>query len=329
MKYKLAFIIPYFGTFPSTFQIWLNSCGWNQSFDWIIFTDDHTPHDYPPNVIIHYITFSEIKSLLQSNFDFAIDLPSAYKFCDFRPAYGDIFREYLTGYDFWGYCDIDLVWGNLEKWINDYTLDNIDRVSEWGHCCLFRNKEYINTLYQKHIEGMLDYKTVLASDCNFLYDEEGGGQKIFKHFAVPTLTIPLYDVKSDSKRFMPTYASKPFLKETYKDAVFKVSDGNVCLICNDAERVHRQEFAYVHMAKRTLKIEIDKNNLDYLIVPNKYINTEEVHLETLRKYQPKFNWYPQYQWKGFKGKIDVLLGRNKVKWPGSRLQKISDFLHDK
>lgn len=329
MRTKVAFIVPYFGKFPNNFQLWLNSCAWNPSFDWLIFTDDKTEYDYPQNVKVKYFTFNGIIKLLQSRFDFAIDLPSPYKFCDFKPAYGEIFSDWLSNYDFWGYCDIDLVWGNLEHWINDDALLGIDRVSEWGHCCLFRNTKYINSLYRNKVDGVVDYHQVFSSECNYLYDEEGGGQKIFKHYNIPTLIIPLFDIRADKKRFMPTCATEPFLRQSISDVVFEISDSHVYMVSHESDKIIRQEFAYVHMAKRPMKIYIKSTINKYLLIPSKYIVWRELSLYQLKTLQPKFNWYPQYKWKGIKGKIDVLLGKNKVKWPGSRLQKISDFIHGK
>ena len=42
-----------------------------------------------------------------------VTLDRPYKLCDFKPAYGFIFGEYLKEYDYWGHCDIDIVWGDL------------------------------------------------------------------------------------------------------------------------------------------------------------------------------------------------------------------------
>lgn len=49
-KRLCVFILPYYGKFPNYFQLFLNSCGSNPEYDWLIFTDDHTAYDYPDNV---------------------------------------------------------------------------------------------------------------------------------------------------------------------------------------------------------------------------------------------------------------------------------------
>lgn len=50
MKNKVCFVVPYFGKFPSYFDLFLKSCKYNEDFNWIIFTDDKEDYDYPNNV---------------------------------------------------------------------------------------------------------------------------------------------------------------------------------------------------------------------------------------------------------------------------------------
>ena len=115
--YSIAYVVPYFGKFPKGFQFWLLSCKCNPSIDWLIFTDDKTPYDYPENVKVTYWTFDQMKKKAQAIYDFPIFLERPYKLCDFKPAYGEIFADELKDYDFWGHCDIDLVWGNIRNFI--------------------------------------------------------------------------------------------------------------------------------------------------------------------------------------------------------------------
>lgn len=97
---KGVFIVPYFGKFNNYFQLFLNSCKFNKNYDWLFFTDDKTVYDYPDNVTVKYTSFEEIRSFIQSKFDFKISLNYPYKFCDLKPMYGYIFSEYIKEYDF-------------------------------------------------------------------------------------------------------------------------------------------------------------------------------------------------------------------------------------
>lgn len=88
------------GNLPAHFQLWMESCRRNPSVDFLVFTDD---------VKVYYMSFEQMKELFQKQYDFQLSISAPYKFCDFRPAFGEIFSEYLVGYDYWGHCDVDLV----------------------------------------------------------------------------------------------------------------------------------------------------------------------------------------------------------------------------
>lgn len=329
MKHKLAFIVPYIGKFPSNFQLWLNSCRNNPDFDWLIFTDDTTSYDYPFNVKCHRISFDELRQLFQNYFSFPITLENAYKLCDFRPSYPSVFQQYVDKYDFCGYCDLDLIWGDLSHWINDTTLENVDRVSEWGHCCLYRNNREINNLYRKTVDGILNYKDVFRSECNFLYDEVGGAQTLFNRLEIPTLHFPLFDVRADKLRFRPTCASIDYISKAENNIILLVDNEHVYSFGEINSQIQTHEFAYVHFAKRKIRIDIDMTESRYLIIPNKIVKYEELTTDVLRQNQPLCDFYISHKYDLIKGKWDVLLGKNRVKWPNSRLQKISDIIHRK
>lgn len=52
-----------------------------------------------------------------------------YVMVEFKPAFGHIFETYLQGYSHWGYSDLDMVIGDLERWITPDELDDFDIVT--------------------------------------------------------------------------------------------------------------------------------------------------------------------------------------------------------
>ncbi len=52
-----------------------------------------------------------------------------YVMVEFKPAFGHIFQEYLTGYSHWGYADLDMMIGDLERWISPDEFDDFDIVT--------------------------------------------------------------------------------------------------------------------------------------------------------------------------------------------------------
>jgi hypothetical protein len=63
-----------------------------------------------------------------------------------------IYAEYIQEYDFWGHCDIDIVWGHIRSFIDESILQKYQIISSRpgrisGHFCLYRNQETINKVF--------------------------------------------------------------------------------------------------------------------------------------------------------------------------------------
>ena len=160
---KVVKIIPYFGSWPPYFNFYLKTCKSNPHLDIYFFTD-LTPHpDAPPNVSFINIEFRQLKGLIRVKTGVGIPDISPYKLCDFRAAYGLIFEDYIQDFDFWAYGDIDLVYGDLNYFITEKRLQEYDVLSfKKGHLhgpfTIYRNCDYINSLFKKgnYIEIFLD-----------------------------------------------------------------------------------------------------------------------------------------------------------------------------
>ena len=79
----IGFVVPYFtcgnGTVHPMTQLWLDSCKYNSTVDWLFFTDcDLSSFDVPANVQIIKSSFEEIKAKIQSLFGFKISLNKPY-----------------------------------------------------------------------------------------------------------------------------------------------------------------------------------------------------------------------------------------------------------
>lgn len=154
-KQSIAFIVPYFGTWPVWFPGFLISCSFNPSIQWIFFSDCDIPDVLPPNVLIYKTTMGIISKKVFEKTGVKVNLKHPVKFCDLKPAYGHIFEEYLIGYDFWGFCDIDIIWGDIKSFLSDDILKKYDVISSRkhtisGHFTLMRNSLLNKTLYKKY-----------------------------------------------------------------------------------------------------------------------------------------------------------------------------------
>ena len=150
---SIVLILPYFGKWPIWFEAHLLSISKNESVNWLIFTDCEIPDEYPSNIKFIYTTLEKLNDKINEVVGFSVPL-SSRKICDIRPAFGVVFEDYIKNYDFWGFCDLDIIWGNIRNFISDDILDNFDIISSRrnatsGHFTLFRNTIEINNLYKK------------------------------------------------------------------------------------------------------------------------------------------------------------------------------------
>ncbi|WP_144928171.1 MULTISPECIES: DUF6625 family protein [unclassified Pseudomonas] len=141
---SILFIIPYFGRWPFWMPLFLESCRRNPDIDWLLFSDCGVPQDLPSNVTVEIITFEAYCQLVSERLHIEFRPTQAYKLCDIKPALGHIHVDRLEGYDFWGFGDIDLVYGDLRQYFTAERLAAHDLFSTHerrvaGHLCLIRN----------------------------------------------------------------------------------------------------------------------------------------------------------------------------------------------
>ena len=167
---KIAIIIPYFGQFPVWFDLYLYSCSKNPQVDFLFFTDCVLPKRIYDNTIFYKTDF---KSYCKRVSDcLAIDFrpTNAYKLCDLKPFYGVIHKEELKDYDFWGFGDCDLVYGDLQILISKENLERYEFITTHsgrvaGHFTVMRKDskytlaclsipEYKNKLQEKNHLGI-------------------------------------------------------------------------------------------------------------------------------------------------------------------------------
>jgi hypothetical protein len=103
---------------------------------------------------------------------FEVAVESGYKLCDFKPAYGLIFSDCIRGYDFWGYCDVDVIFGNIRAFMTDELLNEYDIISArhdylTGCFALYRNTAAMRELFKQS----KDCRKVFTNPRNFFFDE--------------------------------------------------------------------------------------------------------------------------------------------------------------
>ena len=271
---KIALIIPYFTVYP---PIWLNlnfySCSKQSNIDFIYFTDCdeiiHLASKYS-NIICHKISFEEYCDNVSKRLKVDFHPEHAYKLCDLKPFYGFIHEDILKQYDFWGYGDNDLVYGNLEVLTSDNMLNSYDVITTMseriaGHFSIFRNNEEYRLLpfkcsrwkeqllYAEHVGfDESDWVRLVLPEKRFLTAlYKGLCKECMSYGKWVELTCRLYSNKGERK----------FTKEMFTTPIPK--DGDVWTYDNKTGKIiapDGRELPYLHFLffKKTKYLETDK-----------------------------------------------------------------------
>jgi hypothetical protein len=215
---KICFVVVYFGKWPIWFPAFLHSCKENPTINWIFFTDCGSPAHHPPNVVFYHTTLHQMRELIKQKIGKEVVLESAYKVCDYKPTFGIVFDDYLNDFDFWGHCDVDIIWGDIRKYTTEKILNKYDifstrkgRIS--GHFSLFRNTLSINQLCRQSSE----FAEVMRQVKCRAFDEEGMTRLIARLARAGSIRVywPKFlqnyaAPKTDSPSTLPLYINKYF-----------------------------------------------------------------------------------------------------------------------
>lgn len=178
---KIIFVLPYFGTWPFWFDYFLLSCRYNPTIDWLIISDALPPPDAPNNVTFRTLSFEQYSSIVSDRLDVAFSPSRPYKLCDLKPMYGHVHRADIEHHDFWGFCDMDVVFGQLREFLtedvltHDAIFTHARRVS--GHLSLFRTEDKLIDAYQR----IANWRKLLEHPDNQRLDERAFSKFFYRH----------------------------------------------------------------------------------------------------------------------------------------------------
>lgn len=283
-KNKIAIVVPYFGRLPEYIRSWIDSIKFNPDFDFIFFTNDVTINNYdlPENLKLNITSFNQFSNLFRKKFDFKISLDEPYKLCDYRPAYGYVLNDSLRDYNYWGFCDIDLVFGDLSKYITEDILANNDRVYNLGHISIFKNNFKMNTLFMKHVnfKDCLSYKYVFTHNFGFYFDETG----VYKYgYGQGTVAQRLSDVRIYLDRQSADIKPGQYFMELFdtneKVDYFEFDNGQLFSIKN-SKRI--KQYSYVHFQKRNLEVDSNLKENHFYIGPKNITSDKRKIIASLK-----------------------------------------------
>lgn len=284
---SICYIVPYFGRLPKNFGLWLMSCKENPTINWIIYTDDCTQYYYPQNVKVIYTTYDDIKYKIQSFYDFNVSFDRPWRLALMKAAYGEIFQDDIKNYDFWGYCDVDLMWGNIRKFYTDEILNSYDRIGFQGHSTLMRNSDENNKIYRTIVPNEINYIDVFSGKSEYSFDENGM-DAIFRYLGKEYYHETNFANLLKYNTGFHLYAMPKEDEINNKYQIFTWKNGTLLRHYLDKNgKIVVQEFCYIHFWCRPIKFAVKSLNANttYYIYPD--VMTDKnigINIKSLKRY---------------------------------------------
>ena len=265
----------------------------NEKINFLIYTDqkvDQFELLNAENIEFKTLSFDDLREKVQSKFDFEISLKTPYKLCDYKVAYGFIFEEELKEYEYWGFCDTDVLLGDIYQFLEEYNFFTNDyaRYGLLGHLQIFKNSREVNRIFMsgQGSDYRLDYHNVYTSEQNFIFDESEGIQKLFEKFRFKQLQDKFFDdidISHFSFREYGENKSKRYYFWSEENGLESIN------LINDDIVVKRP--LYAHFQKRMIKCPDFKLVNSFYVIPNQLVIGEKISKQELVEVtRNKFYW---------------------------------------
>lgn len=247
---KIVLIQLWLGKIPDYFWFHYETTK-NLPIDFLFISDQDIELD-SPNYKNIKVTKEEISSLVLDKTGKDIKINNFRNVTTLKPLLGDLFEDYVIGYDFFGYYDIDILFGDFDKYINN-NLDKYDVIS-------FGNENFHNrtsgpfTIIKNTIENRKLYKKEIEA---FVYKIKNYQSESFDEHEFNRLLIDNYNVKI-------LYDSCNSSRDDGKNLYDSVWSGNqLCINGNEKFIFHFY----------------DKKNTKFERIGNTIITSHKKHLE--------------------------------------------------
>jgi hypothetical protein len=148
---RILILVLHFGVWPEWFPLFLETCRWNPTVEWLMLTDCDLPHASPANVRFCRESLEGVTRRIAAKLGYDVPISVPYKLCDVRLAFPLIFDDAVRGYDFVGWGDLDVLYGNIRQQLSGDAFEN-DVISFYeehlsGHLTLVRNSSAMRELH--------------------------------------------------------------------------------------------------------------------------------------------------------------------------------------
>lgn len=156
----------------------------NPAVQWVIPTDIEIG-SLPPNVRLVHCTLSSMRADFSRSLGFDVALTGPYKLTDFRPAFGHLFADEIGEAKWWGYCDLDVIFGQIMSILSPGLQSGARKLYVRGHFSVYLNDDVPNGWYRSQLVPGLDYRAIYQDPSFYGFDEWRGIYKILQALDEP------------------------------------------------------------------------------------------------------------------------------------------------
>lgn len=293
MSVRILIAAVYFGKLPEYFPLWLGACERNPSVDWLLITDaDVVGLDIPRNVHLRVMNLADFLSYLSLRVGVQLQAEKPYKVCDFRPAFSALLDLVQGDWDWWGHCDIDMIFGDIRKFVSDEMLLRYERIFSVGHLSLYRNSAFSNDFFRRKAPG-LDWVDIFKDPAHRAYDEHIGVNVLWERFAADKFyknESIIADIDPHVRSFVRS--SNYIRVKNNSFQVFGYKNGCLFRFFWMKGRLCHEELMYIHFQKRAMKMKVSPDSKDYFVTRYGFVEADAEVLD--RKEISKLNPSPGF-----------------------------------
>jgi hypothetical protein len=263
---SIHLLLLYIGDLPIYINQFLRSCEANPTIQWTLLTTNNIKTLLPQNVQWYKLDIKDFKQRVKRILEIDINNIHYYKICDFRPAYGLLYKDIFRDCDFWGYCDADIIFGDLREFFPDSVLHNQVKVQMRGGFSLYSNDNTGISLFQLP-HPYINYRNVFTNPKNCYFDEWKGINKILKYNKINYyITYQIAEI---------SYMRKDITligRENYSRQIFTWENGKILRTAWENEKIIQDEYAYIHLQKRPIYSVPVNNDTNFAFLPREIVS---------------------------------------------------------
>ena len=184
-----------------------------------------------------------------------------------------------------GFSDIDLILGDISKFLTNEILEKNYVIGHYGHFFLIKNNQTIKNLFLKETNNKM--KEVFASNSNFGFDEWDYSylNVIKKYF--PNQVFDIFSFFSDinvQDRYHKFYfKNNPKRTAMQGKQIYSYNNGSLKghFVLN--KKYYETDCLYVHLQKRKMKVKT-KNIDSFVIIPNRFVKFKKINEKNINNF---------------------------------------------